>query len=90
METNCYSFYDKEAKVYDIPFYAKSDLFAKRHFLIRLEEKPSMLRTFLDQFELHRIGNFSRETGIFTSEQETVLRGNQIAEEYYKEDQNNA
>lgn len=76
-----YSFWDKEAEVYDVPFFAKGDLYAKRHFFMRIEQKDSMLTQFIDQFELHRLLEFDQETGEKVDQNVCVLRGNQIAKE---------
>lgn len=83
-----YSFFDKEAGVWNTPFFAKDDLFARRHWLIQLDDEKSMLRKFIDQYELIRIGTFDTENGDFEramddAEKYVVLKGINVAKEYF-------
>jgi hypothetical protein len=62
-----YAVYDRKAINYDVPFFAKSDLFAKRKFVmdVMARSRNTMISSFKDDFELHRVGEFCPDTGTF-------------------------
>ena len=57
---NLYAIWDTETKVFDNPWFAPSDLFAKRRFHLMTTESKT-LKTWPQQFELWRIVNFDLE-----------------------------
>lgn len=73
-----YSIWDKEASRFDTPFFAISDLFAKRKFMMFLEERNSIFSRFKNSFELHCIGSFSTLNGEFECIKKIIIKGNQI------------
>lgn len=62
-EINCYSFYDVKNEMYDTPFFANNDLFAKRHYYLVSAKIGSMMNTFCEDFKLVRIGKFIPKEG---------------------------
>lgn len=78
-----YSFYDVEGNVYDTPFFCKDDLHARRHFLISIDQKGSMLAKFIDSFRLIKLGEFDKVNGELVTKDSfyVVLKGSQIAKE---------
>lgn len=77
-----YAVYDKKAIMYDVPFFAKSDLFAKRKFIMDVQQRQrsSMLSSFKDDFELHFVGEFNPDTGLYvnTDPSITIIAGKEI------------
>lgn len=58
-----YAIHDDEANVFDIPFFARNDLFAKRKFIMDCQKEGTLLNTFKSSFSLHFIGEFNKGTG---------------------------
>lgn len=73
-----YAFYDLEAKTYDVPFFAKSDLFAKRHFKIRASNPDNILSQFREHMELIRLGYFCLKDGDFEPMFDKIYSGAQF------------
>ena len=83
-----FGLFDKKGKKFDIPFFAHNELFAKRKFIMMAKEE-SILKEFLHDFELAKIGEFNIVTGIITADYEIILEGNQIRKENYKDEISN-
>jgi hypothetical protein len=83
MIINRYAIYDKKSGIYDIPFYAKDDLQAIRHFHILSRREGSNLRHFTADFDLTHIGSYNTETGKdeFIGKIETILTGKELDDE---------
>lgn len=77
-----YCVYDVEADLYDVPFFTKGDLFAKRKFIMDCEirNKTTMIEVFKDSFELRKVGYFISSEGIFEiiPEPETIIKGTEV------------
>jgi len=56
-----YAIFDKKSERYDTPFIAYSDLFAKRRFMLMLDE-DGPLRKWPDDFRLDKVGSFDVKT----------------------------
>lgn len=81
--TPCYSIYDKKGEVWDIPFFARGDLFAKRKFKIDCTDiSLPFISKFKDDFELYRVGFFNSTTGVVKSIKEPVIiiKGTEVSE----------
>lgn len=75
-----FAIYDLKGEKYDVPFFAHSELFAKRRFILMLDEK-GILQKFLDEFQLIKIGIFNILTGGIEEDMKIVLEGKQIRKE---------
>jgi hypothetical protein len=80
-----YAVYDKEARTFDIPFFSRSDIFAKRKFTMDIKaQQASMIGFFKDEFELHRIGTYDQTFGQFLNNLENnrcIMKGSQLITE---------
>lgn len=77
-----YSIYDKKSETYDTPFFAFSDIMAKRHFTMLVLKKGSVISTFKDSFILKRLGTWEPITARFKIlPMVDLLEGIQIKEE---------
>ncbi len=72
MELKAYSIYDTESKHFDVPFFCKEHMFAKRHFQI-VYENNEMIKSFITKFEIHYIGSFNPENGKLTQIDKTFI-----------------
>lgn len=68
-----YSIYDKKGERFDTPFFAHSDLFAKRRLLLLMEEERSPLRMWPNDFELHSVGRYNVLTNTLIEEKRLLL-----------------
>lgn len=86
-ELGLFSVFDKISNIYDTPFFARDDVFAKRRFLMWCNEKESMLGQFHFDFELHRIGQFNTFDGKLEMciEPIVIIEGDQIINNERKE-----
>lgn len=82
-----YAVYDIKAKIFDLPFFTRGDLFARRRFIIDIRtRKESMLSSFKEDYELHRIGEYDQESGYVknyvddTAETIIVCKGKELEE----------
>lgn len=57
-----YTIYDKKGKRYDTPFFAFSDVHAKRQFIMMVEG-TGMIAQFKDDFELYKLLYFDIPLG---------------------------
>lgn len=81
-----YSIYDKKSKKFDVPFFANSDVFARRHFIMISEKKGTMLNRFVEDYDLYKIGSFCLDDGkILDIENYQVMQGNKLAQEMMKD-----
>lgn len=76
-----YAVFDKVADNYDIPFFAKDDLFAQRKFIMDARNDQTVLASFLEDFELVRLCIWYPATGEFIVSKKTVLKGKNIPRE---------
>ena len=58
-----YAIYDKKSKHYDTPFFAWSDIFAKRRFCLMADSEKSPLKKWPEDFELHQLAGFDTHLG---------------------------
>lgn len=77
-EVGIYTYYDREAKAYDIPFHTFSDLNAVRKFKIDAENKGSVVSEFTAEFDLYKLGSFDMHTGEHTIKHELLIEGNKL------------
>ena len=78
-EIGMYSFYDKKAERYDTPFFCADDMFAMRHYKMVSEKDGSMIATFKEDFDVHRLGFVNVVTGTYTEKKETIVDGKMVA-----------
>lgn len=69
-----YSFYDMKSGKYDTPFWCQSNLSAKRHYTMVMEQE-SMIARFKEDFCLDRIGIFHLTTGDYDENYERIIAG---------------
>lgn len=67
MLQNVYSIYDVKAKVFNVPFFAQTDVLAERLLRGAASEKGSLLGRFPADFRCYRIGLFDDESGELTA-----------------------
>ncbi len=72
-ELKIYAIWDRKSRKYDTPFFAISDIFAKRRYLIMADEKRSPLAMWPEDFELHRVGKFNMDQGDMVGDGEIIL-----------------
>ena len=84
-----YAINDKKGEKYDIPFFAHSDLFAKRRFMMMANEPGTILHQFLKDFDLHKLGNFDVVTGNIKPQNKVVVEGLQIKKHIEEGNQEN-
>lgn len=77
-ELGVYAIYDTKSEKYDTPFFAVSDLFAKRRYMIMAEEEKSPLRIWAKDFELHKLGNSNMDSGDLVTGKKIILEGKSI------------
>lgn len=75
-----YAVYDKKGEAYDVPFFARSDLLAKRRFIVDVRNPQSLLSQFRDDFVLVRIGIWHQDTGVIDAFCETLVEGKEVQE----------
>lgn len=73
-EIGVYAIYDKKGERYDTPFFAISDLFAKRRFYLMADEKGP-LQMWPDDFRLEKVGTFNIIDGELVNRNGLVLEG---------------
>lgn len=74
-ELAVYAIYDNKGERFDTPFFAISDLFAKRRYTLMMEEKGSPLGRWPDEFALYKLSDFDIETGKMLPEKKLVFEG---------------
>jgi len=76
MTVKIYSYYDTDGKHYDIPFFAKNDLHAKRRMYGQIKnDSLSQLALFTEKFDLYMIGSYECEGATFSNDNEIVITG---------------
>jgi len=75
-----YSIWDKKGKKFDVPFFAANQLFARRRFLMMAKEE-SILKEFINDFDLCYIGKFNLINGHLEKSFEKLIEGKQIKKE---------
>lgn len=81
-----YSFYDRQSESFDTPFFAISDLMAKRHYEIVTRDENSILGAFSHEFDLCRVGLFNKRTGEISSGVQIIIHGKSNTTNHFKED----
>jgi len=83
-EVNVYAVYDTVQGMYDIPFFARNDLFARRRFIIDVinREKNPLLAHFSEDFHLICLGTYDQKSGRFKGHDvfPLVITGKQATE----------
>lgn len=80
-ELYIYTYWDIKSKTYDVPWFAKDDVNAKRKFQLDIaaREGQTVLGMFHDNFELYHIGKFNVQTGILIqTKPELIASGKEI------------
>lgn len=76
------SFYDKKSERFDTPFFTQGELMARRHFIMSIQKEGSLMQSFKDDMELHKLGEFCYNTGEImvneTSIPELILKGKDV------------
>lgn len=75
-----YSIFDLKGLRYDKPFFALTDLMAKRRFIMAVRNEGGLVANFRSDFELHRLANWNTNTGEFFTGFETIMEGKEIQE----------
>lgn len=76
-----YAVYDKVSDGYDVPFFSRNEVFAKRKFIMDCQNRAqnTMISNFKNDFELHFIGSFNQRNGRFEeSVPVAILKGEEI------------
>lgn len=85
-----YSFYDKKSDRYDTPFFTFDEVGAKRHFIMSIQKKGTLMNTFKDDYNLVYITDFCIDDGALSYETidkkpvpqiktKTIMEGKQIS-----------
>lgn len=75
-----YAIHDEKSDVYDVPFFARSDLMAKRRFIVDVRNEQSLVHAFKEDFKLVRLGLLDLVSGHFTAMVEVLLTGKECEE----------
>ena len=70
-----YAIYDKKSEKFDTPFFAHSDVFAKRRYILMTEEDRSPLAMWPEDFALFKVGRFNIDSATVIEEHENILEG---------------
>lgn len=73
-----YAIFDKKSEKYDTPYFAYSDLFAKRRFMLMLDEEKSPLAKWPGDFQLEKVGEFDIDTGMVTNESKLLIEAQSV------------
>ena len=77
-----YAIRDSKSERYDTPYFAVSDIFTKRRFLLMVDEEGSVLSKWPDEFELHKLAAINILTGqISMIGKEVIISGKEIKKE---------
>lgn len=77
-EVYLYSHYDKKGDRFDTPFFTANDMFAKRLFIMNIQDGKSIMSNFKEDFELFKVGKFNVITGELESCKEMIEEGKKI------------
>jgi hypothetical protein len=80
-EIGIYTVYDIKQEIFEMPFFATSDLNAKRRFMIMIDEKDSVLNKWRQDYDLMKLGMYNTKTGIVVQNQKTVMEGKSYVSE---------
>lgn len=80
-----FAFYDIKAKLYDLPFYAQSELFAVRRYKILAKDSGTMLCEFMEDYDLYQVATYNKEFGTFEFQKRLILRGKEFKNEISNE-----
>ena len=72
-----FAIYDKKGEKYDTPFFAMSELFAKRRFHLMCDE-PGPLKKWSEDFVLERVGIFDVFEGTIVEDKKVILEAKTI------------
>lgn len=72
-----FAIYDKKSEKFDTPFFAFSELFAKRRFLLMMDE-DGPLKKWPEDFELKKVGEFNTNTGDVIEDQKLVIEAKSV------------
>lgn len=73
-----YSFYDIKSKRYDTPFFCQNDMFSQRHYAMVTDREGTMLNKFKTEFNLHRLGWFDQESGLYHPDPKIIIDGEKL------------
>lgn len=74
-----YVVHDEEGALYDVPFFARDDTFAKRKFYMDLTTLDrSMMTEFKDSMKLYKLGEYDQRTGKIVAEFSLLMDGKNI------------
>lgn len=74
-----YAVKDLKAGQFDVPFFARNDLFAARRFIMDIRNrKESMVHNFREDFELYRLGLFVHESGLVEVDMDLISSGKDV------------
>ena len=71
-----YTYYDHKSQAYDVPFFAKDDIHAKRKFYLDCTAKANaVIANFTEDFDLLAIGEYDLREGDFTKKNRLLATG---------------
>lgn len=77
-----YAVYDLKGEVFDVPFFAKNDLFAGRKFIMDIRSRrQTMIASFKEDFHLVKIGEYDAETAEIEKMQVLIVKGSEVENE---------
>lgn len=76
---NVYCYKDLSSTGYDVPFFCKDDVNAKRKFIIDSNNEGTVIANFVKEFDLIFLGEWDQHSGeLIIKEPTVVLHGQQI------------
>lgn len=79
MEIMMFVVHDEEGTLYDVPFFARNETFAKRRFYMDcVTDAETMTSTFKDEMHLYFLGTFNQTTGELKLKKEKIMSGKNI------------
>lgn len=82
-----YAIWDRKGEQFDTPFFAHSQLFAKRRFELMAQDDNSPLQMWPGDFELFKVGRFNIKTHTLIEECEFVMDAKQLRVNAIKEEE---
>lgn len=75
------AYFDKKSENYDIPFFAKNEIQAKRKFYLDCTVGKNMIiGGFTSDFDLYKVGVFSLKTGMVNPLSIMIISGEKMKE----------
>lgn len=75
MKKFMYSVFDKQAKLFSLPFNEVNDSAAIRSFKLAISHDGTLLHDCPQDYDLYRVGSFDDENGEFTNDVSRLYNG---------------